>query len=176
MSIASFRVARHSVRPFRYFSTAATSSSGYVRTVTSQEEYEGLKAAAEAPVLVGLFTAKHSLAGKMYASQFPELANKFSNFAFFKCDVDQVPSAAYDAEVVEDFQVAVMPIGMEVSTGRECTKIDWVGVTAERAGGAFNVIKETENILAKLSIAKSQKSKRWEFDPSTGTTTCVVLE
>ena len=136
-----------------------------------------MKSSAEtSPVMVGLFTGRQSLAAKMYSGEFNSLAEKFPAFSFFKCDVDSGPFAAYDAEVVDDFQVAVMPLGKEAATGMECTKVHWRGVTAERAGGASFVMKETDKLLGGLNIVKSEKIKRWEFDPATGTTTCVVLD
>merc|ERR1712151_1355419 len=74
--------------------------------------YEAMKA-SKAPMMVGFFTGHFSLAGKMYAEQFESMASSYPKAKFFKCDVDDVPLAAYDSEVVNVPSVVVMPLGLK---------------------------------------------------------------
>ena len=67
-----------------------------VMRVASKGQYEQLRKDTEAPVLVGWFSSRHSLACRMYEKQFDELAGKFPDYQFFKSEVDEVPEAAYD--------------------------------------------------------------------------------
>ncbi len=141
-----------------------------VLEIADQAAYESfLGSAFEAPVMVGLFTARNSLAAKMFGNEFTTLAEKFPAFRFFKMDVDAHPAAAYDCEVTSDFQVTIMPLGVDGSSGSEYFKENWISVNALNSGGASNVIKQAENFLQNLKNAQpTQQRKVWEFDPALG--------
>lgn len=51
--------------------------------------------------------------GKMYKPQFEAMAASYPKAAFFTCDVDDAPLAAYDAEVVDVPSVVVLPLGLK---------------------------------------------------------------
>ena len=113
-----------------------------------------------APCLVGVFSARHSLAAKMFKPAVLKVAEKFPGFHFFDCDVDTVPKAAYDCEIAGDFQVAVCPVG-RFTDGRLSTKEDW------RVLGTRDLNDRLEQVLRDLDLAEAGERKI-EFDPNTG--------
>merc|ERR1712039_17081 len=93
--------------------------------------YEALKTSGT-PMMVGLFTGHWSLASKMYAPQFEAMASSYPKAAFYTCDVDDAPLAAYDAEVVEVPSIVVQPLGLKPD-GSPYDKTDMVVVAPELA-------------------------------------------
>merc|ERR1719422_2072817 len=93
--------------------------------------YNALKT-SKAPVMVGWFTGHFSTAAKMYSEQFEAMASAYPKYAFYKCDVDDVPLAAYDAEVTEVPSVVIQPLGLKPN-GAPYDKTDMVVVAPELA-------------------------------------------
>merc|ERR1719297_411169 len=91
--------------------------------------YEALKTSGT-PMMVGLFTGHWSLASKMYKPQFEAMAASYPKAAFYTCDVDDAPLAAYDAEVTEVPSVVVQPLGLKPN-GSAYDKTDMVVVAPE---------------------------------------------
>merc|ERR1719507_291305 len=82
--------------------------------------------------MVGWFTGHFSAAAKMYEDQFEAMANSYPKATFYKCDVDDVPLAAYDSEVVDVPSVVIQPLGLKPD-GSPYDKTDMVMVAAELA-------------------------------------------
>merc|ERR1712187_149748 len=93
--------------------------------------YEALKT-SRAPVMVGWFTGHFSTASKMYSEQFDTMAKAYPKYAFYTCDVDDVPLAAYDSEVVDVPSVVIQPLGLKPD-GSPYDKTDMVVVAPELA-------------------------------------------
>ena len=140
----------------------------FASRISSIESYEILKSSPPKGVLVGWFHSRHSLACKMYESSFIDMEKKFPDAHFFSIDVDEVPTAAYDAEVVDVPQVVVMPIGKKLNGilwGRE----DWTGM---RANGSdyTEILKRAEHKISEKLKSTSEEvvNRKWQFDPATG--------
>merc|ERR1711869_54048 len=86
----------------------------------------------KAPVMVGWFTGHFSTAAKMYEGQFEAMASAYPKYTFYKCDVDDCPLAAYDAEVEDVPSVVILPLGMKPD-GSHYDKTDMVVVAPELA-------------------------------------------
>merc|ERR1712083_847790 len=87
---------------------------------------------SKAPMMVGWFTGHFSAASKMYDDQFEAMAKTYSKYSFYKCDVDDCPLAAYDAEVEEVPSVVILPLGLKPD-GSSYDKTDMVVVAPEMA-------------------------------------------
>merc|ERR1711977_766063 len=92
---------------------------------------------SKTPMMVGWFTGHFSAASKMYDDQFEAMAKTYSKYTFFTCDVDDVPLAAYDAEVEDVPSVVILPLGLKPN-GSPYDKTDMVVVAPEMA--AFNEV------------------------------------
>jgi hypothetical protein len=145
--------------------------------LASREEYEALKRDSSAPVLVGWFSQKSSLACHMFEGEFDALAGEYPDWAFFKVDVDTVPFAAYDCEVVDAPQIAVWPIG-KTSDGKFFDKSDLVSVTSPLAKYT-EVVASARAVLKELAPKVGERERgservSWVFDPATGTSLPVA--
>ena len=134
--------------------------------VSSKEQYLELKTASEAPVLVGWFSSKHSLACKLYEQQFDALAAKFPSYQFFKTEVDQAPEAAYDCEVTDVPQISVLPVGRK-SDGALFDKSDLQTVKAD-LGRYDTLVLRASAVLADLRTSDASTKPNFVFDPATG--------
>merc|ERR1712093_933622 len=105
-----------------------------------------------APVMVGFYTAGFSAASKFYSEQFEAMAKAYPKYSFYTCDVDDVPLAAYDAEVEEVPSVVILPLGLKpdgahydktdmVVVAPELARFDQVIANAKGAIDAINVIE-----------------------------------
>merc|ERR1711862_969758 len=74
--------------------------------------YEAFKT-SKTPMMVGWFTGHFSTAAKMYEEQFDSMAKAYPKYTFYKCDVDDAPLAAYDAEVEEVPSIVIQPLGLK---------------------------------------------------------------
>merc|ERR1712036_89058 len=83
-------------------------------------------------MMVGFFTAHHSAASKLYHEQFEAMSKAYPKYSFYTCDVDDVPTAAYDAEVEEVPSVVILPLGLKPN-GSHYDKTDMVVVAPELA-------------------------------------------
>merc|ERR1712072_1646174 len=100
---------------------------------------------------------------------FEAMAKTYSKYSFYKCDVDDCPLAAYDAEVEEVPSVVILPLGLKPD-GSQYDKTDMVVVAPEMA--AFNeVISKAKSALDSITVLDDEGERApWEFDPNTGTT------
>merc|ERR1712039_211262 len=114
-------------------------------------------------------TGHFSAAGKMYESQFEAMANSYPKYSFYKCDVDDCPIAAYDAEVEEVPSVVILPLGLRPD-GSPYDKTDMIVVAPELA--QFDqVITRAKAAMDSLQVIEDpDEPTPWKFDPATGTT------
>merc|ERR1712217_115203 len=126
---------------------------------------------SRAPVMVGWFTGHFSTASKMYSEQFENMAKAYPKNAFYTCDVDDVPLAAYDAEVVDVPSVVIQPLGLKPD-GSPYDKTDMVVISPELA--QFDQVipraKAAIDAITVLEDPDAPEPKPWQFDPATGTT------
>merc|ERR1712060_929492 len=121
---------------------------------------------SKTPMMVGWFTGHFSTAAKMYEDQFETMAKSYPKYAFFKCDVDDCPLAAYDAEVEEVPSVVILPLGLKPD-GSPYDKTDMIVVAPELAH-FDQVISRAKTALDSLIVIEDTVEKKaWEFDPST---------
>merc|ERR1711953_1514608 len=115
------------------------------------------------------FSGHFSAAGKMYEEQFEAMAKTYNKYSFYKCDVDDCPLAAYDAEVEEVPSVVILPLGLKPD-GSAYDKTDMVVVSPELA--KFDqVIPRAKAALDGIAVVEDDAEPMpWQFDPSTGTT------
>ena len=141
-----------------------------ILTLSSKEQYENLKIETDSPVLIGWFNIHSSLAGKLFEADFLDLANQFTHYQFFKCDIDQVPHAAYDLEVVDAPQISVLPVGMKPD-GSLYDKTDLVTIKAE-LGRYDEIVQKARIAIAAIKVKENIRTVKplWVFDPATGTT------
>lgn len=138
-----------------------------VPAVKDYATYEAMKT-SKAPMMVGYYTGHFSLAGKMYAEQFEAMASSYPKAKFYKCDVDDVPMAAYDSEVVDVPSVVIMPLGLKPD-GSPYDKTDMVVVSAE-LGRYDQVISKAKAALDGITVIEDDSEPQpWQFDPATGT-------
>jgi len=139
-----------------------------VPAIKDMASYEAMKTST-APAMVGFFTAHHSAASKLYREQFEAMSKAYPKYSFFTCDVDDVPTAAYDAEVEEVPSVVILPLGLKPD-GSHYDKTDMVVVAPEMA--AFNeVVSRAKSALDGITIVDDDGERApWQFDPNTGTT------
>eukprot|EP00416_Gambierdiscus_australes_P029880 CAMPEP_0171093774 /NCGR_PEP_ID=MMETSP0766_2-20121228/39270_1 /TAXON_ID=439317 /ORGANISM="Gambierdiscus australes, Strain CAWD 149" /LENGTH=155 /DNA_ID=CAMNT_0011552263 /DNA_START=72 /DNA_END=539 /DNA_ORIENTATION=+ len=130
--------------------------------------YEALKV-SKAPVMVGWFTGHFSAAAKMYSEQFQALSKAYPKYAFYTCDIDDVPLAAYDSEVVEVPSVVIQPLGLKPD-GSPYDKTD-MQVVAPELARFDQVVPAAKAALDSLQVVEDvDEPKPWQFDPATGTT------
>merc|ERR1719214_363678 len=124
---------------------------------------------AKTPMMVGWFTGHFSTGAKMFEEQFETMAKAYPKYSFYKVDVDDVPLAAYDAEVEEVPSVVVLPLGLK-SNGAHFDKTDMVVVAPEMA--SFNeVIPRAKAAIDGITVIEDEAERKpWQFDPNTGTT------
>merc|ERR1711924_540228 len=118
---------------------------------------------------VGYYTGHFSAASKMFAEQFEAMAKAYPKYSFYKCDVDDVPLAAYDAEVEDVPSVVILPLGLKPD-GSHYDKTDMVVVAPEQA--AFGeVIPRAKAAIDAITVLddEGERAPR-QFDPNTGTT------
>merc|ERR1719245_2732303 len=120
-------------------------------------------------MMVGYFTGHWSLASKMYKDQFESMAVSYPKAAFYTCDIDDAPLAAYDAEVTEVPSVVIQPLGLKPD-GSPYDKTDMVVVAPELA--RFDqVLPRAKAIIDSTTVIEDPEDPQpWQFDPSTGTT------
>merc|ERR1712113_1232892 len=110
-----------------------------------------------------------SAASKMYDEQFEAMSKTYSKYTFYKCDVDDCPLAAYDAEVEEVPSVVILPLGLKPD-GSAYDKTDMVVVSPELA--KFDqVIPRAKAALDSCVVIEdpdAPEPKLWQFDPATG--------
>merc|ERR1712039_170649 len=130
--------------------------------------YEALKT-SKAPMMVGWFTGHFSTAAKLYGEQFHAMASGNPKAAFYTCDIDDCPLAAYDAEVTEVPSIVIQPLGLKPD-GSPYDKTDMVVVAPELA--QFDqVISRAKAAIDSLEILDDPEDPTpWKFDPATGTT------
>merc|ERR1719230_1214448 len=139
-----------------------------VPAVKDMATYEAMKTSST-PMMVGYYTAHHSAASKLHKEQFEAMAKSYPKYSFYTCDVDDVPLAAYDAEVEEVPSIVILPLGLKPD-GSSYDKTDMVVVAPEQA--AFNeVIPKAKAALDGISVIEDEGERApWQFDPNTGTT------
>mmetsp|Transcript_15293 Transcript_15293/g.24927 ORF Transcript_15293/g.24927 Transcript_15293/m.24927 type:complete len:156 (-) Transcript_15293:104-571(-) len=130
--------------------------------------YEAMKV-SRTPMMVGFYTAHFSAASKMFADQFEAMSNAYPKYTFYKCDVDDVPLAAYDAEVEDVPSVVILPLGLKPD-GSPYDKTDMVVVAPEM--GKYNeVISRAKSAIDGITVIEDEGERApWQFDPNTGTT------
>merc|ERR1711976_980008 len=110
-----------------------------------------------------------SAASKMYDEQFEAMSKTYSKYSFYKCDVDDCPLAAYDAEVESVPSIVILPVGMKPD-GSPYDKTDMIVVGPELAE-FDNIVPRAKAALDSLTIIEDTTEKTaWAFDPATGTT------
>merc|ERR1712190_5860 len=130
--------------------------------------YEALKT-SKAPMMVGWFNGHFSAAGKMYGEQFHAMAAANPKAAFYTCDVDDVPLAAYDAEVVDVPSVVIQPLGLKPD-GSPYDKTDMVVISPELAR-YDQLLSNAKAALDSVTVLEDPAGPTpWKFDPATGTT------
>ncbi|CAK0854740.1 unnamed protein product [Prorocentrum cordatum] len=130
--------------------------------------YEAMKT-SKVPMMVGFYTGHFSLASKMYSEQFEAMAASYPKAKFYKCDVDDVPLAAYDSEVVDVPSVVIMPLGLKPD-GSPYDKTDMVVVSPE-LGRYDQVVSRAKAALDGITVIEDESEPQpWQFDPATGTT------
>eukprot|EP00933_Yihiella_yeosuensis_P067546 TRINITY_DN7242_c4_g1_i1.p1 TRINITY_DN7242_c4_g1~~TRINITY_DN7242_c4_g1_i1.p1 ORF type:complete len:176 (+),score=35.32 TRINITY_DN7242_c4_g1_i1:63-530(+) len=131
-------------------------------------QYEAMKT-SNTTMMVGFYTGHFSAASKMYREQFEAMAKSYPKATFYTCDVDDVPMAAYDAEVTEVPSVVIQPLGLKAN-GSQYDKTDMVVVAPELA--QFDqVISRAKAAVDSITVIECEGEKKpWQFDPATGTT------
>merc|ERR1712007_53653 len=128
--------------------------------------YEALKT-SKAPMMVGWFTGHFSTAAKMYGEQFHAMASANPKAAFYTCDIDDVPRAAYDAEVTEVPSVVIQPIGLKPD-GSAYDKSDMIVVAPEESRYDQVISRAKAAIDATPVVENPAGPTAWEFFPPTG--------
>merc|ERR1712176_6471 len=126
--------------------------------------YEALKTSTPT-AMVGWFTGHFSAAGKMYEAQFDAMANAYPKYSFYKCDVDDCPIAAYDAEVEEVPSVVILPLGLKPD-GSPYDKTDMI-VVAPQLARFDQVISKAKAALDAIAVVEEDgEPTAWQFDPA----------
>ena len=95
------------------------------------------------------------------------LASQYPQYTFFKCDLDTVPRAAYDAEVVDSPQISIIPTGSKPD-GTLYGKSDMVTVKGKLSDYS-SIISEAKKAVDEFKFGPSPSEKKpWVFDPATG--------
>merc|ERR1719284_2007301 len=115
-----------------------------------------------AQAMVGFYTAHHSAASKMFSESFEAMSKAYPKYSFFTCAVDDVPLAAYDAEVEEVPSVVILPLGLKPD-GSSYDKTDMVVVAPEQA--AFNeVIPRAKAAIDSITVIEDEGERApWQF-------------
>ena len=129
--------------------------------------YEALKT-SKAPMMVGWFSSHFSTGGKMYLEQFEAMSKAYPKAAFYTCDVDDAPLAAYDAEVTEVPSVVIQPLGLKPD-GSPYDKTDLIVVAPELARFDQVLPKAKAALDALVVVDDPEEPMPWQFDPATGT-------
>lgn len=123
---------------------------------------------SESDLLVGWFSGRWSTAAKVFESDFESLAAEYPKYTFFKCDVDTVPQAAYDSEVVDSPQISIIPTGTKTD-GTLYGKADMVTIRAKLSNYS-NIVPDAKTAVESFKFGPSPAEKQpWVFDPATGT-------
>merc|ERR1719278_1799778 len=130
-----------------------------VPAVKDFAEYEALKVSGKT-MMVGFFTGHWSLASKMYKEQFESMAASYPKAAFYTCDIDDAPLAAYDAEVTEVPSVVIQPLGLKPD-GSPYDKTDLVVVAPELARFDQVLPKAKAVIDATVVVEDPEGPKPW---------------
>mmetsp|Transcript_123843 Transcript_123843/g.246405 ORF Transcript_123843/g.246405 Transcript_123843/m.246405 type:complete len:156 (-) Transcript_123843:160-627(-) len=130
--------------------------------------YEALKT-SKAPMMVGWFTGHFSTGAKIYAEQYEAMAKAYPKYAFYTCDVDDAPLAAYDAEVTEVPSIVIQPLGLKPD-GSPYDKTDLVVVSPQLARFDQVIPRAKAELDALQVVEDPEEPKPWQFDPATGTT------
>merc|ERR1719277_2622652 len=101
-------------------------------------------------MMVGWFNGHFSAASKMYGEQFQAMAASNPKAAFYTCDVDDVPLAAYDSEVTEVPSVVIQPLGLKPD-GSAYDKTDMVVISPELAQFQ-DVIPRAKAVIDNLTV------------------------
>merc|ERR1712137_831476 len=96
-------------------------------------------------MMVGYYTGHFSAASKMFTEQFEAMAKAYPKYSFYKCDVDDGPLAAYDAEVEDVPSVVILPLGLKPD-GSPYDKTDMV-VVAPELGKYSEVISRAKTAI-----------------------------
>merc|ERR1711957_471149 len=101
--------------------------------------------------------------------QFNAMAAANPKAAFYTCDVDDVPLAAYDSEVTEVPSIVIQPLGLKPD-GSPYDGTDMLVVSPELA--QFDqVIPRAKAAIDSLELLEDpEEPTPWKFDPATGTT------
>merc|ERR1712207_136314 len=83
-------------------------------------------------MMVGYFTGHFSAGSKLFKQQFESIAAAYPKYSFYTCDVDDVPLAAYDAEVEDVPSVVILPLGLKPD-GSHYDKTEMVVIAPELA-------------------------------------------
>lgn len=130
--------------------------------------YEAIKTST-APMMVGWYTGHFSTAAKMYGEQFEAMSRAYPKCTFYTCDVDDVPLAAYDSEVVEVPSIVIQPLGLKPD-GSHYDKTDMIVVTPE-LGRFDQVLPRAKAALDSITVLDDEGVRQpWQFDPATGNT------
>merc|ERR1711862_569904 len=129
--------------------------------------YEAMKTSTT-PMMVGYYTGHFSAVSKMSAEQFEAMAKAYPKYSFYKCDVDDVPLAAYDAEVEDVPSVVILPLGLKPD-GSPYDKTDMV-VVAPQMAAFHEVISKAKAAIDAITVLDDDSERApWQFDPNTGT-------
>merc|ERR1711972_869387 len=104
-----------------------------------------------------------------YGEQFHAMASANPKTAFYTCDVDDVPLAAYDSEVTEVPSIVIQPLGLKPD-GSPYDKTDMVVVAPELAQFDQVVPRAKAPMDAIDVVEDPDEPTPWRFDPATGTT------
>merc|ERR1711971_1015926 len=138
-----------------------------VPAIKDMATYEAMKTSSTT-MMVGFFTASHSTAGKMFSESFEAMSKAYPKYSFYTVDVDDVPLAAYDAEVEEVPSVVILPLGLKPD-GSAYDKTDMVVVAPEMAVFDQVLPRAKAAIDATTVIEDPAGQQPWQFDPATGT-------
>merc|ERR1711972_134777 len=113
---------------------------------------------SKTPMMVGYYTGHFSAASKMFQQQFESMAAAYPKYSFYTCDVDDVPLAAYDAEVEDVPSVVILPLGLKPD-GSRYDKTDMVVVSAEL--GQYNeVISKAKSALDAITVVDDDGERK----------------
>merc|ERR1712217_303600 len=89
--------------------------------------------------------------------------------AFYTCDIDDVPLAAYDSEVTEVPSVVIQPLGLKPD-GAPYDRTDMIVISPELAQFDQVISRAKAAIDSVTVLDDPEEPKPWKFDPATGTT------
>merc|ERR1711924_307654 len=116
--------------------------------------------------MVGFYTGHFSAASKLYHEQFEAMASAYPKYSFYTCDVDDVPLAAYDAEVEDVPSVVILSLGLKPD-GSPYDKTDMV-VVAPQMAAYHEVIPKAKAAIDAITVLDDDSERApWQFDPNT---------